>query len=75
MYCLIEEYNLEYHRMNIITPVVINRHALTVAPMNPEDIDDKQLVEGYSKTKTKNRSVVITLCVKMVKNYSSNIHT
>ena len=34
--------------MNITTAVVINTHALTDAPIKPED---KQLVDRYSETK------------------------
>ena len=36
--------------MNIKTAVVINTHALTDAPINPED---KQLDDGYSLKKIK----------------------
>ena len=40
--------------MNITTAVAINTHALTDAPIKPED---KQLVDGYSKNKLKIRYI------------------
>ena len=40
--------------MNITTAVAINTHALTDAPINPED---KQLVDEYSKNKLKIRYI------------------
>ena len=42
--------------MKKTTTVAINTHALTDAPINPED---KQLVDEYSKKKTKIRYMYI----------------
>ena len=36
--------------MNITTVIVINTHALTEAPIKPEDTVDKQLFGGCSET-------------------------
>ena len=37
--------------MNITTVVITNAHALTDAPIKPEDTVDKQLFGGYSEKK------------------------